>query len=134
MPDGAVVTMAVFTAASGAAALLAGLSGLRGIRRLRRVGVNVWALVKRAGPAAGEDSVRPLLQYQTEDGRVIEVGSPAPPSKRHPLAEGSLVLVRYDPYDPRELQLHGRERATLEYTMVGAGTVFILLGAGLLLG
>lgn len=134
MPDGAVVTMAGLTAASGAVALLAGLVGLQGIRRLRRVGVDVWALVKRAGPTTGEDGVRPLLQYETGDGLVVEVGSPAPPSKRHPLVEGSLVRVTYDPDDPRVLQLHGRERATLEYAMVGTGAVFIMVGAGLLLG
>jgi hypothetical protein len=128
MPDGAVVTMAGFTAASGAVALLAGLAGLREIRRLHRVGVDVWALVKRTGHRA-----RPVLQYETADGRVIEVGSPVPASKHHPLADGSLVRVRYDPDDPRELLLHGHKRATLEYAMVGTGAVFVLLGAGLLL-
>lgn len=93
MPDAAVVTVAGFTVVSGSVALLTGIAGLRGIHRLRRVGVEVWA-----------------LQYETRDGRVMEVGSPAPASKRHPLADGSLVLVRYDPDDPRELLLQGRER------------------------
>ncbi|TKA01702.1 hypothetical protein [Actinacidiphila oryziradicis] len=64
----------------------------------------------------------------------MEVDSPAAASKRHPLAEGSLILARYDPDDPHELLLHGPERATLGYAMVSAGTVFILLGVGLLFG
>ena len=128
MPDGAVVTMAGLTTASGAVALLAGLAGLRGIRCLRRVGVDAWALVKRTDHRA-----RPILQYETADGRVMEVGSPVPASKHHPLADGSLVRVRYDPDDPRELLLHGHMQATLEYAMVGAGAAFVLVGAGLLL-
>jgi hypothetical protein len=134
MPDAAVVTVAGFTVISGAVSLLTGIAGLRGIHRLRHVGVEVWALVKQAGPATDDERARPLLQYETQDGRVMEVGSPAPASKRHPLADGSLVLVRYDPDDPRELLLQGRERTTLEYALVGAGAAFVLLGAGLLLG
>nr|WSY50552.1 DUF3592 domain-containing protein [Streptomyces sp. NBC_00886] len=134
MPQGAVITMAGFTGVSGTVALLTGLVGLRRIRRLRRAGVDVWALVKRTGPVGGEDGPRPVLQYTTEDGRVMEVGSPVPTSKRQPLADGSHVLVRYDPEDPRELVLYGRERAVWEYAMAGVGAFFILLGAGLLLG
>jgi hypothetical protein len=133
MPQGAVVVMAGFTGVSGTVALLTGLVGLRRTRRLRRVGVDVWALVKRAGPGGGDDDRRPVLQYTTEDGRVMEVGSPVPASKRHPLAVGSQVLVRYDPEDPRELVLYGHERAAWEYATAGVGAVFILLGAGLLL-
>jgi hypothetical protein len=133
MPDGAVVTMAGFTVVSGAVALLTGIAGLRTIRRLRRVGVEVRAMVKRVGPAAEDERARPVLQYVTQDGRVMEVASPAPASKRHPLADGSLVLVRYDPVDPRELLLHGHERTTPEYVMVGTGAAFVLLGIGLLL-
>jgi hypothetical protein len=134
MPDAAVVTVAGFTVVSGAVAVLTGVAGLRGIHRLRRVGVEVWALVKRACPATDEERARPLLQYETRDGRVMEVGSPVPASKRNPLADGSLVLVRYDPDDPRELLLQGRERTMLEYVLIGAGAAFVLLGAGLLLG
>ncbi|WP_416960974.1 DUF3592 domain-containing protein [Streptomyces sp. Agncl-13] len=134
MPQGAVIAMAGFTGVSGAVALLTGLVGLHRIRRLGRAGVDVWALVKRTGPIAGEDDRRPVLQYTTEDGKVMEVGSPVPASRRQPLADGSHVLVRYDPEDPRELVLYGRERAIWEYAMAGVGAVFILLGAGLLLG
>jgi hypothetical protein len=134
MPQGAVITMAGFTGVSGAVALLTGLVGLRRIRRLRRAGVDVWALVKRAAPVGGEDRPRPVLQYTTENGRVMEVGSPVPASKRHPLAEGSHVLVRYDPEDPRELVLYGHERAAWEYAMTGMGAVFLLVSTGLLLG
>lgn len=134
MPQGAVIAMAGFTGVSGTVALLTGLVGVRRIRRLRRMGVDVWALVKRTAPAGDEDSPRPVLQYTTEDGRVMEVGSPVPASRRHPLAEGSHVLVRYDPTDPRELVLYGHERTVWEYAMAGVGAVFILLGAGLFLG
>jgi hypothetical protein len=134
MPQGVVVTMAGFTGVSGAVALLTGLAGLRRIRRLRRAGLDVWALVKRTGAVGGEDNPRPVLQYTTEDGRVMEVGSPVPASKRQPFAEGSHVLVRYDPEDPRELVLYGHERAAWEYATAGVGAVFLLLGAGLLLG
>ncbi|WP_406463243.1 DUF3592 domain-containing protein [Streptomyces sp. NBC_01622] len=134
MSQGAVITTAGFTGVSGTVALLTGLVGLRRIRRLRRAGVDVWALVKRTGAVGGEDNPRPVLRYTTGDGRVMEVGSPVPASKRHPLPEGSHVLVRYDPEDPRELVLYGHERTAWEYSMAGVGAVFILLGAGLLLG
>lgn len=134
MPQGAVIAMAGFTSLSGAVALLTGLVGLRRIRRLRRTGVDVWAMVKRTGPVGDADRPRPLLQFTTEDGLVVEVGSPVPASRRRPLAEGSHVLVRYDPDDPGELVLYGHERASWEYAFTGLGAVFLLVSTGLLLG
>ncbi|MFG2373405.1 DUF3592 domain-containing protein [Streptomyces sp. NPDC048504] len=108
--------------------MLTGLVGPRRIRRLRRTGVDVWAMVKRTGPVGDADRPRPLLQFTTEDGLVMEVGSPVPAPKRRPLAEGSHVLVRYDPDDPRELVWSGHERASWEYafcvlTSTGCGSL-----------
>lgn len=52
------------------------------------------------GSVGDADSPRPVLQFTTEDGRAMEVGSPVPASKRRPLADGSHMLVRYDPTIP----------------------------------
>ncbi|MEV8540646.1 DUF3592 domain-containing protein [Streptomyces sp. NPDC051572] len=134
MPQGAVIAMAGLTGVSGSVALLTGLVCLRRIWRLRRAGVDVWAMVKRTGPVGDADRPRPLLQFTTEDCRVMEVGSPVPASKRRLLAEGSHVLVRYDPDDPRELVLYGDERTSWEYAFTGLGAVFLLVSTGLLPG
>lgn len=126
-----VAVVAVYGALGGAVAYLAGATGLAETRRLRRVGVPAWALVKQRPPdpgAGGERAPRPLLQFATRDGTVVEVFSPVCSSRSHPLPEGRRVLVRYDPADPRQVLVHGRERRGVEYAFLGLGAV-VLLGA-----
>jgi len=124
----AFLPLALFTGLGGLIAYLAGAVGLAEIRRLGRVGVPVEALVKRRPADEGDTAgaSRPLLQFLTEEGRVMEVFSPVPPARLEPLADGSRVWVTYDPADPRRLMVRGRERRWLEYAFLGLGAVVVL--------
>lgn len=83
---GITAALAVSAGLGGLVAYLAGLAGLRDLRRLRQVGVPVRALVRERipGPEDRSAASRPLLQFTTEDGRVVEVFSPVPASRRAP--------------------------------------------------
>ncbi|MFJ7280154.1 DUF3592 domain-containing protein [Kitasatospora sp. NPDC098663] len=118
----------VFGGLGGVVAYLAGVVGLRDLRRLRRVGVPALALVRARVPAPEDRALppRPLLQFETEDGRVVEVFSPVPSTPRHPLPDGGHVQVRYDPADPRQVLVEGRERRPLEYGFVVLGLLMVL--------
>lgn len=73
----------VFGALGGVVAYLAGVVGLRELRRLRRVGVPALALVRARVPTPEDRALppRPLLQFETADGRVMEVFSPSRPPR-----------------------------------------------------
>ena len=121
------IVLAACTAVGGLVALLAGAYGLRRTRRVRTAGNVVDALVKPPQPG-GE---RPLLQFQTVDGRVLEIVSPVPPSRGEPLAAGSVVRVAYDGADPREVVVLGAERPAVDVAFVAAGAALVLVGAAL---
>lgn len=118
------VVLAVFTALGGLVALLAGAYGLRQTRRITAAGEVAQALVKAAPPGAE----RPVLQFETGDGRVVEVVSPVPPSRRHPLAAGDRVRIAYDSDDPRETVVPGHERRGIDRGFVAAGVAVLALG------
>ncbi|CAN3978153.1 DUF3592 domain-containing protein [Kitasatospora purpeofusca] len=120
---GVALAVAVFAGLGGLLAYLAGLAGLRDLQRLRRVGVPTLALVRERLPGPEDRSAvsRPLLQFTAGDGRVVEVFSPVPSSRRTPLVDGSHVPIRYDPADPRQVLVAGRERRRLEYAFLGLG-------------
>lgn len=69
--------LALYVAFGGLVAYLAGVTGLTETRRLQRDGLTAWALVKRP---ADDGSARPLLQFATRDGLVMEVFSPSAPA------------------------------------------------------
>ncbi|MFC7306504.1 DUF3592 domain-containing protein [Streptomyces monticola] len=119
------VVLAAVTAFGGLVAVLAGGYGLTRTRRITASGQAVLALVKP--PQPGSD--RPLLQFETADGRVIEVVSPVPRTRRRPLADGREVLLAYDADDPREVVLLGSERIRLDQGFMVAGAALVLLGA-----
>ncbi|MFF4184215.1 DUF3592 domain-containing protein [Streptomyces sp. NPDC001691] len=119
-----VFVLAGFTVLGGLVALLAGAYGLRESRRVQRAGAFAWALVKPA-PQGAE---RPLLQFETDEGHVLELPSPVPPSRREPLPPGSTVRVSYDPADPRTVVVLGRERTAVDRAFVAAGAAIVLLG------
>ena len=119
------VVLAAFTSLGGLVAVLAGAYGLRRTRRISEAGRVAQALVK--SPQAGSE--RPLLQFETHDGRVVEVMSPAPPTRRLPLPAGGLVGIAYDVDDPRETVLIGGERTGLDWVFVAAGAALTVLGA-----
>ncbi|MGW8327402.1 hypothetical protein ACWGLE_05765 [Streptomyces sp. NPDC055897] len=116
--------LAGFTVIGGLVALVAGAYGLRETRRAERAGALAWALVKRAPQGA----TRPLLQFETADGQVLELPSPVPPSRREPLPPGSSVRLSYDPADPRTVVLLGRQRTALDRAFMAAGGTIVLLG------
>ncbi|MEV7024816.1 DUF3592 domain-containing protein [Kitasatospora sp. NPDC093558] len=125
--------LVVFGGLGGVVAYLAGVVGLREVRRLRRDGVPVRALVRERVPAPEDRASppRPLLQFETEDGRVVEVFSPVPSTRRHPLPDGGYVALRYDPADPRQVLVEGRERRPLEYGFVAVGLSMVLIALAL---
>ncbi|MEV5609248.1 DUF3592 domain-containing protein [Streptomyces sp. NPDC052225] len=118
------IVLAACTAIGGLIALLAGAYGIRRTRRTRTAGNVVDALVKPPQPGAE----RPLLQFETVDGRVIEVASPVPPGKRTPLTAGAVVRVAYDVDDPRETVVLGGERPGVDRGFMIAGAVLVLVG------
>lgn len=118
------VVLAVFTALGGLVALLAGAYGLRQTRRITAAGEVAQALVKAVQPGAE----RPMLQFETGDGRVVEVVSPVPPSRKRPLVAGDRVPIAYDSGDPRETVLLGRERRGVDRGFVVAGAAVLVLG------
>ncbi|MET9360847.1 DUF3592 domain-containing protein [Streptomyces sp. NPDC006632] len=119
--------LAGFTVLGGLVALLAGAYGLRETRRVERAGALAWALVK----PAPQGSERPLLQFETADGDVLELPSPVPPSRREPLPAGSGVRVSYDPEDPRTVVVLGRERTVVDRAFMASGAAIVLLGLAL---
>ncbi|GAA2242562.1 MULTISPECIES: DUF3592 domain-containing protein [Kitasatospora] len=126
---------ALFAGLGGLLALLAGRAGLREIRRLRRVGLPARALVRYRALSAEDllGSPRPLLQFTTADGEVVEVFSPVPSSRSRCLTDGSRVWITYDPADPAQVLLDGRERRWLEYVFLTSGAAVTLAALSLLM-
>jgi hypothetical protein len=123
------VGVAVFLALGGLVAWLAGATGLSEVRRLSQVGESALALVRYRAPGAEDGSAAspPMLEFTTRGRQVVEVFSPVPSSRALPLEQGGHVWLHYDPAEPSQVQLVGRERRRLEYA-------FLLLGAVALLG
>ncbi|WP_413754678.1 DUF3592 domain-containing protein [Streptomyces sp. R-74717] len=115
-------------------AVLVGAYGLRQARRVRETGVRVQALVKRHSGEVREESapLHPLLQFVTDNDRVMEVVCPVPPTRRRPFKDGDNVLVSYDPADPRNVVVHGRERLGPERAFIAGGALVVLLSVTLL--
>ncbi|WP_425835166.1 hypothetical protein [Streptomyces fractus] len=118
------IVLAACTSLGGLVALVAGAYGLQRSRRVQGAGNIAQALVKPPQPG----SERPLLQFATDDGRVVEVVSPVPPSKRRPLPAGGVVSVAYDTEDPRETVLLGGERPGVDRAFMIAGALLVLVG------
>ncbi|KJK59281.1 DUF3592 domain-containing protein [Saccharothrix sp. ST-888] len=126
--------LALFAGLGGLVACLAGRAGLREIRRLRRVGLPAQALVRyrMLGEEDRAGSPRPLLQFTTVDGRVAEVFSPVPSSRSRRLVDGGQVWITYDPADPGQVLVDGRERRWLEYAFLASGSAITLTALTLL--
>lgn len=118
------VVLALFTALGGLVALLAGAYGLQRTRRISAAGQVVEALVKAVPPGAE----RPTLQFETADGRVVEVVSPVPSGRHRRLDAGDRVRIAYDADDPRETVLVGDERKGVDRVFVAGGAALVLLG------
>jgi hypothetical protein len=125
------VVVALVFSFSGAVAVLAGLSDSRRSRRLRGTGERVWAMAippPRAATDASDGRQRPYLQYTLADGRVIERVCPGSVRKASMLAPGQQVLVWYDPADPSDVVVFGRDTQVADRAFVVVGLLFILLG------
>lgn len=129
------ILIGVLFALPGALAVLAGLTGRHRARRLRRGGSSAWAVAVPLPVPAGQRTDGPpdrvLLQYSLADGRVVEQIAPRRARKSASLQPGQKVLVWYDPEDPREVLVYGREGRVSDLAFVVVGTIFILIGAGL---
>jgi hypothetical protein len=119
--------LGIWIALAGLPSALAGLTGMRRVRRLRRDGAQAWATVVLRHSADGERQV--ALQYTLPGGQVLE--KPAA-GKTAALLPGERVLIRYDPADPLDVLVHGRERQGANLAFVIAGVV--LVAAGVVIG
>jgi Protein of unknown function (DUF3592) len=71
-----------------------------------------------------------LIQYTLADGRVMERITPQP-ARRQTLRAGQEVLVWYNPDDPDEVLIHGRETRLADRAFLVAGVLFIAVGVGM---
>ncbi|HEY6788140.1 MAG TPA: DUF3592 domain-containing protein [Trebonia sp.] len=134
------VFIGVWMALAGALALLAGASARRRVRRLKRDGIKVWAEAIHRPPPDGEQhdgrqydsSQQVTLQYTLTDGRVLERS--ARTRRGAPLASGEKVLIWYDPDDPAEVVISGRDGRASDLAFVVIGLIFLLAGAGIAIG
>lgn len=130
-----VIVIGIWFAVVGGLAALAGLTGMHRVRRLRRDGVATWAtpVAPPAGPAGPLDGSAPpaLIRYTLPDGRVIERISPAGARKAALLRPGQKVLVWYDPEDPQDILVYGREGRFTDRAFLAAGLIFVLIGTGM---
>ena len=129
------IVIGVWFALAGGLAALTGLTAMRRVRRLRRVGSPVWAVAlprptSTAEKASGSTG-RTVIQYTLADGRVVERVSPGSARKAAMLRPGQKVLVWYDPDDPRDVLVYGREGRAADLAFVVAGALFIVLGVGI---
>jgi len=123
------VIVGIWMAVAGVPAVLAGLSGMRRVRRLRRSGVKAWAMAVpervTVPESADDDGGRAALQYTLADGQVFE--RLAPPALR----PGQKVLIWYDPADPQDILVYGRDRRVSDLIFVITGIAFVLAGTAL---
>jgi Protein of unknown function (DUF3592) len=101
------VFIGVWMALAGALALLVGVSARRRVRRLKRDGVKAWA----------EAIHRPLPDGEEHEGR-----------------PGQKVLIWYDPNDPVEVVVYGREGRVWDLAFVVVGLIFLAAGAAIAIG
>jgi hypothetical protein len=120
---------------AGGLAALAGLTAMRRARRLRRGGCPVWAVALprpvSAAEGAGGSPGRTVIQYTLADGRVVERPSPGSARKAAMLRPGQKVLVWYDPDDPQDVLVYGREGRAADLAFVIVGALFIVFGLGI---
>jgi hypothetical protein len=124
------IVIGVWVALAGGISVLAGASAARRARRLRQYGQTAWALVltRPSGPDEDFEPRGMLIQYALPDGRVIERALPASARKARRLAAGHKVLVWYDPADPGEVLVFGREGLITDRVFVAIGSLLLLSG------
>jgi hypothetical protein len=122
------IAVGVWIAFAGALALLVGAVARRHTRRLRGTGVKAWATaVRRPVPDHPHGAQRVTLQYTLADGRVLE--RPLPARRAERLAGGEKVLVWYDPTDPADVLVYGRDGRKSDLAFMITGLAFVIIGA-----
>jgi len=116
----------IWCAIAGCVALLAGVTSRRRAGRLRRHGVATWATVIAA--ARDGDPGATTVQYSLPDGRVAEHRCPAAIRPVRALLPGERVQVWYDPADPREVLVSGRDGRCGDSAFAVAGVLLVLAG------
>jgi hypothetical protein len=121
------VLLGIWLALAGGVAALAGWAGANRRRRLRDRGLTAWATIVRTPSEPGERTVS--VQFELEDGRIIE--RPCALSARRPdeLAPGSKVLVWYDAHDPDDALVFNRDGRWSDRAFVAVGALLIVAGA-----
>jgi hypothetical protein len=118
------IAVGVWIALAGALALLVGVAARRHARRLRGTGVRAWATaVHRPHPRGSQ---RVSLQYTLADGRVLE--RPLPARRAALLSPGKKVLVWYDPKDPTDVLVYGRDGRMSDLAFIIVGLTFMIIG------
>jgi hypothetical protein len=127
----------VWFALAGVLPVVVGLAGRQRVRRLRRDGVKAWAVAvpqpaTDGGRADGErPGKRPVaLEYRLTDGRVLDKLAPGA-ARKTALRPGQSVLIWYDPADPFDILVYGREGRASDLMFMAAGAVVMLAGAGI---
>jgi len=122
------IAVGVWIAFAGALALLVGWAARRHDRRLRAVGVSAWATaVHRPSPNHPDGRHRVSLQYTVANGQVLE--RPVPARRAARLPTGQQVLVWYDPSDPADVLVYGRDGRPSDLAFMIIGLAFIIIGS-----
>ena len=122
------IAVGVWIAFAGALALLVGVAARRHGRRLRTNGVRTWATaVRRPSPNHPQGRPRVSLQYTLAGGQVLE--RPVPVRWAARLSAGEKVLVWYDPEDPADVLVYGRDASPSDLAFMIAGLAFIVIGS-----
>lgn len=131
------IALGVWFAIVGVVPTIVGFAGRQRVRRLRRDGVKAWAVAVPQPAANGEraDEERPgerrvALQYRLADGRVLDKLTPGA-ARKVALRPGQSVLIWYDPADPFDILVYGRDSRASDLIFMAAGAVFMLAGAGI---
>ncbi|MGD0559198.1 MAG: DUF3592 domain-containing protein [Streptosporangiaceae bacterium] len=119
-----------FGLAGGLAVLVAVTSRVR-TRRLCRSGVQVWGTAV-SGVSDVSDGGRVLVRYALPDGALLERPTTDPLRKSRALLPGQRVLVWYDPADPWESIVFGRDGKLSDGVLLTVGLAMI--AAAILLG
>ncbi|GAA0345329.1 DUF3592 domain-containing protein [Streptomyces blastmyceticus] len=121
----------------GVISLSFGVYGLRRAAALRRTGVTAQGRIVRHEVSRSDEGAtfhHPVAAWTTRDGRECEYSSRfGRGSVAGHFGVGSLVMVQYDPEDPRRFAIQGWDVTTVDllFTVLGsvftAGTLAVLL-------
>jgi hypothetical protein len=114
--------LGIWIGLTGVLALLVGLTSMRRLRQLRRRGVRAWAVAERL---PGEQHLM-ALRYTLPDQRaLVKVVT----GKAAAVLPGERVLIWYDPADPGDVLVHGRQRRVPGLALLVTGALFVAGGA-----